>query len=116
MLEVYREVLPDSYLLILHDTAARQAEADLARALHRASRSGKPAVWLDCSMVNYLSGEAQQLLLTYDDLLPRLGALLVMCHLNDELRHQLEEISAGSLTVVNTLLDAERLSAYSMAA
>ena len=108
-MDVYRETLPDRYLLIVCGAAdGAAAERTLERALHRASRSGKPAVWVDCSLAAGLSERAAQLLLAYAHHLPGMGSGLVLCHVADALRQELRTHGAGTLPMAATLLDAAR--------
>ncbi|OON69441.1 hypothetical protein [Hymenobacter sp. CRA2] len=108
MLEVYREQLPDSYLLVLREIADIGAEIPLERALHRAARSNKPAVWVDCSLCQQPSAEAVDLLLAYHEALSHAGRNLVLTHVGDHARARLTDSSALLPTIVPTLLDAAR--------
>ncbi|UYZ58971.1 STAS domain-containing protein [Hymenobacter latericus] len=109
-MEVYREILPESYLLILADDIPTTVDDEdaLDRALRRASRSGKSSVWVDCSHLHHLPPDTAELLGYYYQRLARHGMSLVLCHLNAEVRAELELLSATPLPVVDTLLDAEK--------
>ncbi|KAA9338592.1 hypothetical protein F0P96_07125 [Hymenobacter busanensis] len=109
-MEVYREILPNSYLLILADDLPDQIEHDdsLDWALRRAVRSGKSSVWVDCSHLHHLPPDANQLLTFYYNKLRKHGMSLILCHLNDTVRQELETLSAVHPPVVPTLLDAEQ--------
>jgi hypothetical protein len=110
-MEVYREILPESYLLILADDLPSGVEEDedaLDRALRRASRSGKSSVWVDCSHLHRLPPNAADLLAYYHGKLAKHGMSLVLCHLTAEVRIELEALHATLPPVVPTLLDAEK--------
>ncbi|GAB2969599.1 hypothetical protein GCM10027048_45600 [Hymenobacter coalescens] len=109
-MEVYREILPESYLLILADDIPPSLEHEdaLDRALRRASRSGKSSVWLDCSHLHHLPPDAVELLAYYHQKLASHGMSLVLCHLTDTVRAELENLTTAPLPIVSTLLDAER--------
>jgi anti-anti-sigma regulatory factor len=108
MLEVHRELLPNSFLLILSpDIGCDDNEVKLTRALHRASRSDKYAVLVDCSLVECLNEDAVDLLLAYSFMLHAQNRCLVMCHVPDPVRHHflhLDEPSQPLLAL--SLLDA----------
>ncbi|MDU0369664.1 STAS domain-containing protein [Hymenobacter endophyticus] len=108
-MEVYREILPNSYLLILTNGQAPAAEAQLSYALRLASRSGKPSIWVDCSQLPALSFGALRVLARYYRRLRRRQVQLVLCHLGDA-AHQLVAKLPTALCppVVPSLLDAER--------
>jgi hypothetical protein len=88
MIRVWREKLPESYLLILEDGPAGP-EVPLERALYRAAHSGKEAVWLDCSLLSDLPTEAAEILLAYQQHLPEVGMCLVLSHVSAEVQRQL---------------------------
>ncbi|TGE29003.1 hypothetical protein [Hymenobacter metallicola] len=111
MLDVHREELPQSYLLVLAPSTNDTDEIKLTRALHRASRSPKKAIWVDCSLLDHLSSEAIDLLLAYAYLLHCQERRLVLCHVPDNVRHHFLDLDAESQPlVVPSLLDAESLS------
>lgn len=110
-MEVYREILPESYLLILVDevpptTDSRKA---LSQALSRAARSGKASIWLDCSNLHQLPGQAPELLHHYCAKLRRRGISLLLCHLSEAVGRELLAQQPGiSAFMVPTLLDAQQ--------
>ncbi|HEX8350907.1 MAG TPA: hypothetical protein VF598_13170 [Hymenobacter sp.] len=107
MLDIQREVLPDSYLLILAPDSTSPDEIKLSRALHRASRSEKKAVWVDCSLLEDLSADAIDLLLAYAFHLRCQDRRLVLCHVPDHVRHHFLNLDAASQPLlVFSLLDA----------
>ena len=105
MLPIHRQALPDRYLLIpTPEILASQLE--LERSLHRASRSDKPAIWLDFSLIEQLPGEAVEVILAYAYFLRQVGRRLVICHLREELHEELaQQDPTQEITVVPTLLD-----------
>ncbi|WP_022822795.1 STAS domain-containing protein [Hymenobacter norwichensis] len=108
MLDVFREVLPDGYLLILSPEIANpHGEVKLSRALHRATRSEKQAVMIDCSLVERLSDEAVELLLAYSFILRAQGRRLVLSHVPNPVRyHFLDLDPASQPLLVSSLLEA----------
>ncbi|MCR5888651.1 hypothetical protein LRS06_12920 [Hymenobacter sp. J193] len=108
-MEVYREILPESYLLILADEVpASPREEALDWALRRAARSGKSSVWIDCSHLTHLPPDAAELLTFYYHKLHKHGMSLVLCHLSGEVRAELEALAPIlHPPIVDTLLDAE---------
>ncbi|UOQ68014.1 hypothetical protein [Hymenobacter volaticus] len=108
MLDVYREMLPNGFLLILSpDIACQQGEVKLTRALHRASRSEKRAVLVDCSLVERLTEEAVDLLLAYAFMLRTQSRRLVLCHVPNAVSHHFLNLDAASQPMlVPSLLDA----------
>lgn len=108
-MEVHREILPNSYLLILAEDDAPATEQQLIYALRLASRSGKPSVWVDCSHLHRLPLSSLRILLRYYRRLRRQQVQLVLCHLG-ETAHQLfaKLPTAICPPVVPSLLDAER--------
>ena len=105
MLPVHRQALPDRYLLIpTPDMLANQQE--LERSLHRASRSDKPAIWLDFSLIEELPADAVEVILAYAYFLRQVGRRLVICHLREELQESLaQQDPTQEITIVPTLLD-----------
>mgnify|MGYP004543801717 CR=1 FL=1 len=107
MMDVYHEQLPNSYLLIARSIDQQGPEQTLERALFRASQSGKPAVWLDCSLLTDLSAEALEVLLAYQVVLHRHGQALVLSHVSPAVRTRLLSHRDGaSLPLRPSLLDA----------
>ena len=108
-MEVYREILPNSYLLILADDRAPAAEAQLTAALRLASRSGKPSIWVDCSHLPHLPLSSLRVLLRYYRRLRARKVPLILCHLGDAAHQLLAKLpTATRPPVVPSLLDAER--------
>ena len=108
MLTVYRDNLPNSYLLILATERQARDPHALARALHRAGRSGKSSVWVDCSLLAPPDATADTglLLRAYHEAFAAQGIHLVVAHASDELRQCL----VGSLAkpgpvLVDSLVD-----------
>ncbi|WP_201980717.1 STAS domain-containing protein [Hymenobacter rubidus] len=109
MTTVYHELLPESYLLILAPSPSNAPEAALAHSLHCAKRSGKPAVWVDCSLLNSLSEEAAGLLWASHHELQQKHAQLVLVHVPDCVKRELLAHELGPAPVmVPSLLDAAR--------
>lgn len=109
MTTVFHEVLPDSYLIILAPGPAGPAEEALAYRLGCAGRSGKPEVWVDCSMLAELSGEAARLLWDAHYQLQERFARLVLVHVAEPVKKVLLAQHLGPTPrIVPTLLDAAR--------
>ena len=108
MFDVYRETIPNGFLLILSpDSAGHDGEVKLTRALHRASRSDKRAVLVDCSLVEQLTEEAVDLLLAYAYLLRAQSRRLVLCHVPNAASHHFMHVDVASQPMlVSSLLDA----------
>jgi hypothetical protein len=97
MLTVFRESLPESYLLVV---ASRPHAGDphaLERALHRAGRSGKPAVWLDCGLLapRDVTRETCLLLRAYHEAFARMGIRLTVAHAPADLQQGLSAPGDG---------------------
>lgn len=95
MLIVHQELLPDIYLLVLAQDPTNPSEAELAHHLRCAVQSGKPAVWVDCRLLNTLSATAARLLCVCHRRLQKRGAQLVLCRLSDALAQVLHRLCAG---------------------
>lgn len=107
MMNVYREILPDSYLLILSDEQHTIEPEALQRALQRAGDSGKTNVWVDCSEFHHPSKAVIQLLGDFCVRLRHQHIQLVLCHLEDETQQAVLELPASSQPLIlATLLDA----------
>jgi anti-anti-sigma regulatory factor len=107
MLDVHREVLPNGFLLILSPDTSSTDDVKLTRALHRASRSDKPAVLVDFSLVNHISEESIELLLAYAFLLHAQDRRLILCHVPQPVQHHFIYLDAASQPLlVPSLLDA----------
>ncbi|GGE99678.1 STAS domain-containing protein [Hymenobacter cavernae] len=109
MREVYREILPESYLLILAPEHHTLGSVPLAQALYGAAHSGKPSVWVDCSNLQQLSSRTCQVLLHYYQQYRQRGINLVLCHLEPEVEQALvQACPTGPPPIVPTLLDADQ--------
>lgn len=109
MITVFHEVLPDSYLIILAPGPDGPPEAALAYRLGCAGRSGNSEVWVDCSMLAELSGEAARLLWDAHYQLQKRFARLVLVHVAEPVKKVLLAQHLGPTPrIVPTLLDAAR--------
>jgi anti-anti-sigma regulatory factor len=109
MMIVHHEILPYSYLLILAADLADPSELELAHHLSCAARSGKPAVWVDCRLLDSLSLKAARLLLACHHRLRRRKAQLILCRVSERLEQALLRANARftpTLCLVPTLDDA----------
>ena len=109
---IYHEPFPTGYLLALAPPAAATADAELAAHLAHACRSGKPAVWVDCRLLNTLSTTAAWLLWACQQRLHRRHARLVLCRVPAAVECALRRVLAGTgahLLIVPTLDDAAAL-------
>ncbi|SDY89109.1 STAS domain-containing protein [Hymenobacter psychrophilus] len=108
MLDVQREELPQAYLLILSYLASDTNDSEmLARALHRASRTSKPAVVVDLSLVDSLSNDVIELLLAYAFALRAQARQLILCHTPQASRHRFQRLDTDSQPLlVASVLDA----------
>jgi len=107
-MQVYREILPHSYLLILVESDAKLTDVGLLRdALRRAGRSGKDSVWIDCSGISTLKPSMVAVLTCYAEWLRRRHMDLIVCHPPVTLTGASLEQAGAGLLVANTLLDAE---------
>jgi len=91
MLIVHHELLPEIYLLVLAPDPADASELELAHHLGCAARSGKPAVWVNCRLVDTMSATGAQLLWACHHRLRQRGAQLVLCRVSAALRQQLRQ-------------------------
>ncbi|WP_157781177.1 hypothetical protein [Hymenobacter sedentarius] len=107
MTTVYHELLPESYLLLLTPGPPKDPESALDFSLGCAYRSGKPAVWVDCELVNALSTESTRALWSYHRKLQEEHKQLVVVHASDELKQNLLHWQTGpNLCFAPTLIDA----------
>jgi anti-anti-sigma regulatory factor len=109
MMIVHQELLPDSYLLILAADPTDPSELTLAHHLSCAARSNKPAVWVDCRLLDALSTTAARLLLACHHRLRRRKAQLILCRVSERIQETLQQVGARpapSLCLVPTLDDA----------
>jgi anti-anti-sigma regulatory factor len=108
MMIVHHEILPDSYLLILAADHADPSELELAHHLSCAARSDKPAVWVDCRLLDTLSTTAARLLACHHRLRRR-NAQLILCRVSERLEQALQRASTHltpTLCLVPSLDDA----------
>lgn len=106
-MNVYREILPDSYLLILSGSATSDDLLSLQQALNRAAASGKTSVWLDCSALASFPAAALRLLSDYYLRFQSRRLSLVLCHLTEAVAATLQLLPwAQRPPVVATLLEA----------
>ena len=109
---ICHELFPTSCLLALAPTAAATAETELEAHLAHACRSGQPAVWVDCRLLDTLSATAAWLLWACQQRLHRRHARLVLCQVPDAVERALRGALAGTganLLIVPTLDDAAAL-------
>ena len=112
---VCHELFPTSYLLALAPTAATAtttAEMELEKHLAHACCSGKPAVWVDCRLLDTLSVTAAWLLWACQQRLHRRHARLVLCRVPAAVKRILQRTLPGAgadLLIVPTLDDAAAL-------
>ncbi|GEM_PF-1402323 len=119
MLIVYQELLPEAYLLVLASNGAASAEAELAYHFGQAAQSGRPAVWIDCRLVDTFSPLAGRLLRRLHYCLRQRQAQLVLCRVSDGLAHCLQAAGAVPTTgfvLVNSLDEAAACISHSRTA
>ena len=108
---ICHELFPTGYLLALAPTAATAAAAEMELEAHltHACRSGKPAVWVDCRLLDTLSATAAWLLWACQQRLHRRHARLVLCRVPEAVERILQRTLASAradLLSVPTLDDA----------
>ena len=109
---VCHQLFPTSCVLALAPTTAATAETELAAHLDSACRSGKPAVWVDCRLLDTLSAPSAWLLWACQQRLHRRHARLVLCRVPAAVARVLRRTLAGTgaqLLIVPTLDDAAAL-------
>lgn len=109
---ICHEPLATGYFLALASTTAPAAESHLAAHLAEACRSGKPAVWVDCRLLQKLSASAAWLLWACQQRLRRRHARLVLCQVPEPVRSMLRHTLPGAgvdLPIVATLDEAVAL-------
>lgn len=107
MMVVYHETLPESYLLVLAPSSNDPWATELAYYLSCACRSGKPAVWVDCRLLDELPVAAARLLWASHLRLHRRHVQLVLCRVSEALEQALRRAGPGpDLCLVPTLDDA----------
>lgn len=105
-MHVYREILPESYLLILTGSHFTDAPT-LQRALHRAGGSGKANIWVDCSELSHPAAAVIELLGQFCVQMRHRSIQLILCHLEDNCQQAVQQLPAASQPLVlATLLDA----------
>lgn len=92
---IYHEALPTGYLLALAPDAVSTTETELADHLARACCSGRPAVWVDCRLLDTLSATAAWLLWSCQLRLRRRGIPLVLCQVSKRVQQVLHQTLAG---------------------
>ena len=110
---IYHEPFLTSYLLALAPTAGPTDETDLEAHLAQACGSGKPAVWIDCRLLDTLSSRAAWLLWACQQRLQQRRGRLVLYRVSAALERALQRTLTGtgaSLLIVPTLDDAAALS------
>jgi ABC-type transporter Mla MlaB component len=104
-MRVYREILPNSCLLILTDSEESALTVLLlSEALQQACASGKASVWVDCSNLQQLSSTVLAVLQQYTTWLQQQNKQLVVCHPPASLQ---VKPSDANLMLAPSLLDAE---------
>lgn len=101
----YQAAFDAGYLLVL--APGEGPVTDLAHQLDYACRSGKPAVWVDCRLLDTLSATATWLLWACHLRLQHRQVKLVFCNVSERLTHVLQRIfTCGGLGIVPSLDDA----------
>lgn len=95
MLIICEESLPEAYLVVLAPDSRPRPEAALARCLAQAAHSNRPAVWVDCRLLDTMSATAGRLLRHLHHCLRQRQAQLVLCHVSEALAGCLR--AAGAL-------------------
>lgn len=109
---ICHEQLPSSCVLALASSPATTAETELADHLAQACSSGKPAVLVDCRLLDTLSATAVWLLWACQQRLQRRHARLVLCRVSAVVERTMHRVLAGTegkLLIVPTLDDAAAL-------
>ena len=109
---ICHEILPDAYLLALAPDHTATAETELLLHLAHACRSGKPAVVVDCRLLDTVSDTAAWLLWACQQRLHRRHARMVLCQVPAAVERILRRTLAGAgpeLLIVSTLDDAAAL-------
>lgn len=94
MLVIHQALLPDAYLVVLASGTCPHAEAELAHSLAQAATCNRPAVWVDCRLLNTLSVTAGRLLRRLHHCLRQRQAELVLCHVSEDLANSLRTAGA----------------------
>lgn len=112
MLIVHQELLADIYLLVLAPGPTNASEIELAHHLSCAVRSGKPAVWVDCRLLNAMSRTAMRLLCACHRRLRQRGAQLVLCRVADSLAPRLHQLCAGPKPAIHLVESLDEAAAH----
>ena len=100
----YSVAFADGYLLVL--APGSESAAGLAHHLDQACRSGKPAVWVDCRLLDKAPPTAIWLLWACQLRLRRRQTKLIFCHVSQVLEQTLRRIfPCPDLCLVPTLDD-----------
>jgi anti-anti-sigma regulatory factor len=104
MTVAYQEAFPAGYLLVL--APGGNSDATFAHHLDGACRSGKPAVWVDCRLLDTVSATAIWLLWACQRRLQRRQTQLVFCNVSQRLDRALRRIfTCADLCIVPSLDD-----------
>ncbi|GAA4384976.1 STAS domain-containing protein [Hymenobacter koreensis] len=97
-MQVFHEILPDRFVLLLADDlpATDSATGSLERCLLQAWRSRKPSVWVDCSRLQALAAEHLAVLLRYHERLRRRGSELILLCLSQPLQQAFNNLTADA--------------------
>lgn len=112
MLTVYQENLPAGHLLVLATGGSPPADAELARALQVACHSGKPAVWVDCRLLDSLPLTAARQLWAFHLRQWRRGGLLVLCHVSKRLSWVLHQAASRMGPALHIAASLDEAAAY----
>jgi hypothetical protein len=91
MLVIHHEALAEGYLLVLAPDPANPSVLELADYLRRACHSGKPAIWVDCRLLDTVSTVAAQLLWACHCRLRKRRIQLVLCRVSERLEQSLRQ-------------------------
>ena len=117
MTTICHELLPDSYLLRLIPGPTPDPELVLAHSLRCACRSGKPAVWVDCELVQDLPTAAMSMLCDYHQRLQQHHMQLVLAHASEQMKqHLLTQNPGPALRFAPTITEAALQSGLRMMA
>ncbi len=104
----YHGAFPTGYLLVL--ASGDDSVTSLDHVLDCACRSDKPAVWVDCRLVDALPDTAGWLLWACAQRLHRAGRGLAFCRVSAPVEQALRQrFAPADLRLVPTLADAEAM-------
>lgn len=109
---IYHDAFSSGYLVALAPDADVTTETELADHLAQACGSGRPAVWVDCRLLDTLSATAAWLLWSCQLRLRRRGVPLVVCQASERVQQVLHRTLAGvysGLCQAQSLDEAEAL-------